>query len=180
MATVKDWNKEIFYHDPPLQDRDQIYLKCYKGGEAGYVGRYEDRTPGSTIVTIMNGISTSRSTESSSIYYATWVPAAKKDTEAFQFIVHRDGGEIWFESDILGGHQEIPREMICIDQDPWVYYEAVGRSNKATFLKFSGAGHMGFVNKYYSVYASKYSEATYLNTKQSGEECVFVPEKVTK
>ena len=123
MPKIKDseWTKELYYHDTPLKDRDQIYLKCYKNGEAGYVGQYQELHPSETIVTIMNGISTSRKTEDKTVRYAVWVPEAKKDSDAFQFIVHRDGdnGEkVWLEADIVGGHQAVVSVMQTITVHP--------------------------------------------------------------
>ena len=100
---ITDLRKSLCYQGPPTKDRDQVCLSCYAGGDAGYVGRYEEHTPGETTLIQMQGASRVEVKKPKSVYYATWVPVKKKAEDAFMFIAHVENGHIWFESDVLGG-----------------------------------------------------------------------------
>lgn len=104
---VSDWRKSYCYQGDPIKDRDQVYLKCYAGGDSGYVGRYEHTTPGPTTLIQMKDASRVETKDDKSVYYAMWIAENWKAKKAFQFIAHVKDGHIWFESDILGGNQEV-------------------------------------------------------------------------
>lgn len=123
---VSDWRKSYCYQGTPIKDRDRVYLKCYAGGDAGYVARYEHTTPSSTTLVQMQGASRVEIKDAKSEYYATWTPESFKAQNAVQFIAHVKDGHIWFESDILGGHQEV---VSCCKQ--CFFFDAFERCSEA-------------------------------------------------
>ncbi len=111
MAYVKEWLPELKYPGSAIQDGDEIYLKCYAGGDPGYVGMYDDYTPGSTTLTQMLGNSNVKIVDGTHVYWATWVPSTERNTEAMTFTVKKgevDGvGRTWLQARKKGGGSQV-------------------------------------------------------------------------
>ncbi|KAL8838504.1 MAG: hypothetical protein Q9205_001871 [Flavoplaca limonia] len=171
MAYGKEWLLEPKYPDSAIQAGDENYLKCYAGGDAGYVSMCDQTTPGSETLISMLGNSRVEIKPETHLYWATWVPSTQRKTEAMTFTVKKKDGRTWLQAS---------REFVCANLQPWVQLDST-RDETLPWLQFSEGRHVGFVVKTRQIglYATKSADGRlYLNTDQVGLECVFVPEKV--
>lgn len=105
----EEWLPDLNYPGPAFQNGDEIYLKCYAGGDAGYVGMYQDYTPGSTTLIQMLGNSRVEIVKGTSIYYATWVNHPERNTDAVTFTVKKKDGRTWLQACNQGGGSVVVR-----------------------------------------------------------------------
>ncbi|KAL8855385.1 MAG: hypothetical protein Q9178_007960 [Gyalolechia marmorata] len=73
MAYVNESHPDLRYTDSAFQAGDEIWLKCYAGGDTGYVNMYDDNKPGYTTLVQRLGNSYVDIKDGTHVYYTTWV-----------------------------------------------------------------------------------------------------------